>query len=80
MKSAGSAPVTGNPSPVGQFCLQNAGGAGAEEDADALFAVFFDSSAHCLVKAILHQSHQREPVVAAIKVGQLHGQLHRIHP
>ena len=67
-------------SPIGQLGLQNAGCAGAEEHANALRTVACNGSAHRLGKAILHQSQQREPVVAAIKVGQVHGKLHRIHP
>ena len=55
-------------SPVGQLGLQNAGGTGAEEHTNALRTVFCDGSAHRLGKAILHQSQQREPIVAAIKV------------
>ena len=66
--------------PVGQLGLQNAGSAGAEKHPDALCAVGCDGSAHRLGKAILHQSQQREPVVAAIEVGQVRGKLHRIHP
>lgn len=66
--------------PVGQLGLQNAGSAGAEEHPDALRTVFFDGSVHRLGKAILHQSQQREPVVAAIKISQVRGKLHRIDP
>ena len=66
--------------PVGQLGLQNAGCAGTEEHADALRTIFCDGGAHCLGKAVLHQSQQREPVVAAIKVGQVRGKLHRIYP
>ena len=42
--------------------------------------VFCDGGAHRPGKAVLTQSQQREPVVAAIKVGQVRGKLHRIHP
>ncbi len=59
--------------PVGQLGLQNAGSAGAEEQTNALRTVFCDGSAYRFGKSILHQSQQREPVVAAIKVGQVSG-------
>ena len=65
--------------PIGQLSLQNAGRAGAEEHADALRAVFCNGRAHRFGEVILHQAQQREPVVAAIEVGQMRGELHRIH-
>ena len=68
------------PSPVGQLGLQNAGSAGAEKYANALRAVFCNGNMHRPGKAILHQSKLREPVVAAIKVGQVSRELHSIHP
>lgn len=66
--------------PVGQFGLQDARSAGAEKHTDAVRAVCCDGGAHRLSKAILHQSQQREPVIAAIKIGQVCGKLHRIDP
>ena len=65
--------------PVGQLGLQDTGGAGTEKYTDALRAVLCNGRAHRLGKAILHPSQQRESVVAAIKIGQVCGKLHRIH-
>ena len=63
---------------VSQFGLQNAGGAGANEYANALRAIFSGGGRYGFGKAVLHQSEQREPVVSAVKVGQVRGQLHGI--
>lgn len=63
---------------VSQFGLQDAGGAGADKHAHALSAVFVGGGCYGIGEAILHQSEQREPVVSAVKVGQVRGQLHGI--
>ena len=63
---------------ISQLGLQNAGGAGADENAHPLRAIFFGGGGYGACKAVLHQAQQREPVVTAIKVGQLRGELHVI--
>ena len=64
---------------VCKFGLQNARGAGTDENTHAMRGVFFDGVAHGIGELILLQSEKREPVVAAVKVRQMRGQLHVIH-
>ena len=66
--------------PVGQLGLQNAGCAGADEYTNALCTMFCDGSANRFVKIVLRQTQKREPVVAAIEIGQMRGKLRGIHP
>ena len=64
---------------VSQLGLQDAGGAGAEEYANALCAILVAGGCHGLGKAVLHQPHEREPVIAAIEGAQARGKLYGIH-
>lgn len=64
---------------VSQFGLKNAGGAGADEDADALGAIFVGGSGDRFGKPVLPQAEQGQPVVAAIESGQRRGKLHPIN-
>lgn len=65
---------------VGEFGLKNSRGAGADENPHALRAVFVGCSSDGSRKAILHQTRQGKPVVAAIKIGKMRRQFYRIQP
>lgn len=56
--------------PVGELGLQDARGAGAEEDRDAVRAVLGARLGHGLAKTVLGEADLREAVVAAIEFGQ----------
>ena len=64
---------------VGQLGLQDARGAGAQEDADALRPVFAGGGGHGVGKAVLRQAQERQAVVAAIEGGQFRGKPHGVH-
>lgn len=64
---------------IRQLGLQNAGRAGADKHTNALRAVFRDGGADRFGETILKQPKQSEPIIAAIEIGQVRGQLHRIH-
>ncbi|CCF97238.1 hypothetical protein RSK60_1940007 [Ralstonia solanacearum K60] len=71
---------------VGEFGLQDAGGAGAHEDADARGAMTCLRCLDMLGEAVLREADLREPVVAAFEVAQVgaHGlgvdAIHRAGP
>jgi hypothetical protein len=73
LKSSGRAPVA---APVGQFQLQHAGGAGAEDHGNPALAVATSSGTHRVGEAIRLQAEQRQPVVAALVARQRSGQFH----
>lgn len=66
-------------SPIGQLGLQNAGSTGADKHANALRTVFCDSRVNCFGKSVLHESQQREPIIATVKVREMGRQLDFIH-
>jgi len=63
---------------VSQFGLQDAGGAGAEENANTGLAVTGDGVAHTPGETVGLQSKLRQPVVAAIVAGQHFWQFLRV--
>lgn len=63
---------------IGQFGLQDAGGAGAEEDADATFSVTGNRFPNALGKAIGFQAELHQPVIAAIVARQIFWQFLRV--
>ncbi len=58
---------------IGQFRFKDAGGAGADEYADTVMAVAFDSCPHRFGKTVLLQSQLSQTVVAAIELLHLSG-------
>jgi hypothetical protein len=58
---------------VGQFGLQDAGRAGAEEDADPCLAVAGNGRAHPVGEAVGFQAHLRQAVVAAVVMARAAG-------